>query len=257
MHRHSSNGLEQWAARYNGLLQGSEQLTALALSHDGARIFVTGASPTPTTDNDYATVAFNAATGSQLWAAIYDGTGHGFDAGEALVLSPDDATVYVTGASDGGTPSSGRGFAPEGFVDNFDCVTIAYDAATGAQKWITRFDAAAGNDYATSMMLSSDGNSLYVTGGSTTDHFLDYLTIAYRFGSPPPLEMTSPRRADDGFVLTGRGVPLSSINIEASPDLVTSFGFLATVTADATGAFEYTDTDASTFEQRFYRAVYP
>src|SRR5437870_10995167 len=162
----------------------------MAVSLDVARAFVTGTSQAPTAENDYATVAFDTATGTQLWAATYDGTGHGFDAGEAVVVSPDNGTVYVTGASDGGSPS-GPGFAPDSYVNNMDCATIAYDAATGAQKWVTRFDAAGGNDFATAMTLSSDGNLLYITGGSTTDHYLDYLTMAYQVAGVPLLSVAS------------------------------------------------------------------
>jgi hypothetical protein len=180
----ASNGVQQWAARYNGVAQQGEQVSALTVSHDGARVFVTGASQGATTDNDYATVAFDAAIGSQLWVATYDGPAHGFDAGEAVAVSPDDATVYVTGASDGGTVS-GLGMAPDSFVNNLDYATIAYDAATGAEKWSARFDGSVhGNEIATAMALSSDGNSLYVTGAGTENNFLDYLTVAYQVGAP-------------------------------------------------------------------------
>jgi hypothetical protein len=180
----ASDGVQQWAARYDGPAQQGEQVTALTVSHDGARVFVTGASQGQTTDDDYATVAFDASTGNQLWVAIYDGPAHGFDAAEAIVVSPDNATVYVTGGSDGGTPS-GPGMAPDSYVNNLDYATIAYDAATGAQKWVARFDGSVhSNEIATSMVMSSDGNSLYVTGGGTEDHFLDYLTVAYEVGAP-------------------------------------------------------------------------
>jgi hypothetical protein len=178
----SSNGLQQWAGRYDGPAQKDEQLTALAVSHDGARVFVTGASQTQTTDNDYATVAFDAATGSQLWVATYDGPGHGFDAAEAIVVSPDNSTVYITGSVDAGAPA-GAGISPDSYVQNSDWATIAYDAATGAQKWIARLDGPAhGNEIATAMALSADGSSLYVTGASTADNYLDYLTASYRTG---------------------------------------------------------------------------
>ncbi len=180
----ATDGVQQWAARYDGPAQKGEQVTALAVSHDGARVFVTGASQGQTTDNDYATVAFDAATGTQLWVAVYDGPAHGFDAAEAVVVSPDNGTVYVTGSSDGGTPS-GSGVSPDSFVNNMDWATIAYDAATGAEKWVARLDGPVhGNEIATAMVLSSDGNSLYVTGANTANNFLDYLTVDYEVGVP-------------------------------------------------------------------------
>jgi PQQ-like domain len=128
--------------------------------------------------------AGEAATGTQLWAAVYDGPAHGFDAAEAVVVSPDDGTVYVTGSSGGGTPSS-PGAGPDSYVNNLDWATIAYDAATGPQKWVARLDGPVhGNEIATSMVLSADGNSLYVIGATTGNKYLDYLTVDYEVGTP-------------------------------------------------------------------------
>jgi hypothetical protein len=196
----ASDGVQQWAARYDGAAQQGEQVTALAVSHDGARVFVTGASQGQTTDNDYATVAFDAATGSQLWVATYDGPGHGFDAAEALVVSPDNTRVYVTGASDGGTVGGSVSRpAPDSYANNLDYATIAYDAATGEQKWIARYDANHANDFGTAAALSEDGGTLYVTGGSTgTSIDLDYVTIAYRTGTVLDLLSVASRKVHGG-----------------------------------------------------------
>lgn len=180
----ATDGVQQWVGRYDGPDQKDEQVSALTVSHDGTRLFVTGTSQSQTTDDDYATVAFDATTGSQIWAARYDGPAHGFDAAESIVVSPDNGTVYVTGSSDGGTPAS-PGNSIDGYVNNMDWATIAYNAATGTQKWIARLDGSGhGNEIATAMALSADGNSLYITGASTDTNYLDYLTVDYEVGAP-------------------------------------------------------------------------
>src|SRR5215470_16894471 len=63
----------------------------------------------------YATVAYDAATGAQLWASYY--TAARSFAG-SLAVGPHGHTVYVTGRS------------------TFYATTVAYNAATGAELWV-------------------------------------------------------------------------------------------------------------------------
>jgi hypothetical protein len=85
------------------------------VSPDGAVVFVTGQSGTSTIF-DYATVAYDAATGARLWVRRYKGQGDGEDAATSLGVSPDGTQVFVTGHSNGGTT-------------NYDYATIAYRAS--------------------------------------------------------------------------------------------------------------------------------
>lgn len=68
------------------------------------------------TDYDYATVAYDAVTGAELWVARFDGPASGDDRATALGVSPDGSTVYVAGTSEGDGTS-------------YDIATVAYDAA--------------------------------------------------------------------------------------------------------------------------------
>ena len=89
-----------------------------------------------TTSSDYATVAYDASTGTELWVTRYNGPGNGDDyAAYALGMSPDGSAVFVTGYSRGST-------------SGFDYATVAYDATTGAELWASRYNGAADGDIA-------------------------------------------------------------------------------------------------------------
>jgi WD40 repeat protein len=171
----ASTGAMLWAKRYNGpghRCPGSEpgydQATALGVSADQLTVFVTGASCGSGTNLDYATVAYDASTGAQRWAKRYDGPGNGVDYAEALGVSSDGATVFVTGHSLGSTSGD-------------DYATVAYDASTGAQRWAKRYNGP-GNyaDDAYGLGMSPDGSTVFVTGQSIgSDGGFDYATVAY------------------------------------------------------------------------------
>jgi PQQ-like domain len=115
-------------------------------------VFVTGSSWGSATKYDYATVAYDASTGAQLWASRYNGPGNGADYPLALAASPDGSTVFVTGES------IGSGSA-------WDYATVAYDAGTGAQLWVRRYDGPVdGFDEAVGLAVSPDSSGVFVTG---------------------------------------------------------------------------------------------
>jgi hypothetical protein len=158
-------GARQWVARYNRPGNGGDAADTLRMSPDGLTVFVTGVSdannPLP---SDYATVAYDANSGVQLWVATYNGPVNGYDSATALGVSPDGSTVFVTGDS-GGRAS--------------DYATIAYDADTGTQLWVSRA-AARGYDTAMALVVSPSGTMVYVTGSSPFQGGdTDFATIAY------------------------------------------------------------------------------
>ena len=168
----AATGAQLWASRYNGQAKGTDSAHAIAVSPAGATVFVTGGSTGHGTGLDYATVAYNAATGAQLWASRYNGTANGTDIASAITVSPDASKVFVTGTS------AGRGSGP-------DYVTIAYDTATGAQLWRERYSSPGGrSDVATSVAVSPAGSAVFITGRSFTGKSgFDYVTIGYKAGS--------------------------------------------------------------------------
>ena len=164
-------GSQVWASQYRG--PGVSIPTAVAVSPDGSRVFVTGSSEGDGTNRDWATVAYNAATGQQLWVRRYNGPGNAGDDPAGIVAAPDGTAVFVTGLSQGA--GSGR-----------DYTTIAYDAATGKQLWLRRYNNPRRNGYdaASALAISPDGSRLYVTGTSIgRSSEADYATVAYAAAS--------------------------------------------------------------------------
>ena len=164
----AATGAQLWARRYNGPGNGDDHGYSVAVSPDGARVFVTGTSEgVGHSAFGYATVAYNAITGAQLWARRYNGPGKGGVAW-SVAVSPGGTRVFVTGSSQGA--SSGG-----------DSATVAYSAATGAELWVARYNGPGnGNDFALSVAVSPGGTRVFVTGGSQgAGSGYDYATVAY------------------------------------------------------------------------------
>jgi hypothetical protein len=165
----ASTGAQLWASLYDGPGPGGDDAaSALGVSPDGSTVFVTGSSIGRSGFFDYATIAYSASTGAQLWASRYDGTGNSSDGARALRVSPDGSTIFVTGYS------HGKG-------SSYDYATIAYSASTGARLWAKRYDGPGhAEDEGTALGVSPDGSMVAVTGFSTgTTTSYDYATVVY------------------------------------------------------------------------------
>lgn len=114
----ASSGTVLWAARTKVGQIG--WAAAVGVSPDGARVYVTGSRQKAGKSFDYITLAYDAATGAELWSARYNGPLHNADLAEEIKVSPDGSRVFVTGRSRGAPRRRG-----------FDYATVAYDAATG------------------------------------------------------------------------------------------------------------------------------
>ncbi len=103
---------------------------SVAVSRDGRRVFVTGQSQGPGAF-DYATAAYNAATGAQRWAKRYNGPANGTDRAYSVAVSPAKDTLFVTGFS--AAPLSGLDYTlhlPEGWHREQEWHNL-FEAATG------------------------------------------------------------------------------------------------------------------------------
>jgi len=165
-------GAKIWVRRYEG--SGSTNLAnGLVVSPDGARVYVTGTSFRSASDYDYATIAYESATGARIWGVRhYNGPANLGDVATAVGLSPDGSRVYVTGYSG----NAGGRYS--------DYATVAYNAVTGAKVWVRRYVGTTNRGMALALAVSPDGARVFVTGksygiGSNSD----YVTVAYGTGS--------------------------------------------------------------------------
>jgi DNA-binding beta-propeller fold protein YncE len=165
-----ATGARLWAARY-GTAAGPSEALAIAVSPDGSAVFVTGfsTSATPNQHDDYATVAYSAATGARLWTARYHGPGFA-NIARSVAVSPDGSAVYVTGESADSFPGQPTQYA-----------TVAYDAATGHTLWSARYGPIGQYSNAHSVTVSPDGATVYVTGYSPPagNPIPQFATVAY------------------------------------------------------------------------------
>jgi outer membrane protein assembly factor BamB len=161
-------GVRLWVRAYHNP-NGASGARSLVISPDGSRAFVTGTtdeSPGAVFYGDYATVAYNTATGAPLWTALYRGPASGYGGpAEDVAVSPDGAKVIVTGYNWSASPGSQPQFA-----------TVAYDSGTGAQLWVARYgQPARAPAYGVSVAVSPDSSKVFVTG----DNGNDGATVAY------------------------------------------------------------------------------
>jgi WD40 repeat protein len=160
----AATGRQLWVRRYNGPGNGDDWASSVAVSPRGTVVFVTGYSDGKGTGPDYATLAYSARTGRQLWVRRYSGPANGDDQATSLAVSPTGGAVFVTGSSDGPTTDGAES----------DYATVAYKAATGRQLWVSRYTATGGN-FASSLAVNPSGTAVFVTGSSGAA----YATVAY------------------------------------------------------------------------------
>ena len=160
-------GTQRWNATYDA---GTPAFSyAVAVSPDGSTVFSTGTTNYGTTaPGHYATVAVDAATGQEEWAAVYRSNSNPGEREEAtrIAVSPDGSKVFVTGEGECPVGCGGGGFT--GYS------TIAYNAATGAVLWTAQYPEAGPGAY--SITVSPDGSKVFVNGGSGN---FETATVAY------------------------------------------------------------------------------
>ncbi|WP_051433349.1 S8 family serine peptidase [Promicromonospora kroppenstedtii] len=164
----AATGEELWRSLYDGPVGETDAARAIAASPDGSAVVVTGQSRGEGESLvDWGTVAFDAATGEQLWNATYDGPDDKGGSGGAVAITP-DGTVVVTGDN-------------QSTADSTDWVTIGYSLATGEALWTERLDGGSGDtDVPRTVVVSPDGGSVVITGNSWGEGTgSDYLTAVY------------------------------------------------------------------------------
>ena len=165
----AATGARLWLARYSGPVNKGGFARSVAVSPDGSKAYVTGASAASASADltAYATVAYDTATGARLWVARYAGPAKE-SAAVQLVVSPDGSEVFVTG-------SAVKVFRNLG---QYQDATVAYDAATGSRRWLRLYPDRARYSPGVGIAVSADGSKVFVTG-TTAEPGFHYATVAY------------------------------------------------------------------------------
>jgi outer membrane protein assembly factor BamB len=159
-----ATGATRWTRFMRQTSHGSEDTrTSLGVSPDGSTLFVSGAGR-HSDANGYSfwvTQARDASTGKLLWSRNHGAAS--VDTGPfSLAVSPDGSAVYVTGSVFRTEEEDGK--------------TVAYNAATGTQKWAS-YEVTTGIDSPT--VVAPDGSKVFVCGHFATTPS-DYGTTAFR-----------------------------------------------------------------------------
>lgn len=98
---YNSSGTELWASRYTTPGLRYDEAKDIRISADGLSLYITGYSFYPATNNDFATLKYNASTGAILWTTIFNGPSSNSD--QAVKMKLDAAqNIFITGNSHGG-----------------------------------------------------------------------------------------------------------------------------------------------------------
>ncbi len=162
--KYSPAGIQQWSAQYNDAYDDNDLMTALVVDRS-ENVYVTGLSGNGRRSTDFATVKYSP-TGTQRWAAIYDGPSH-LDDRPVAIAADSDGNIYVTGWTLSATTEH-------------DIVTVKYDTA-GVQKWVALYNGPANNrDEPVSVAVGQNGD-IYVAGTSYNAYFTypEFILIKY------------------------------------------------------------------------------
>lgn len=126
---------------------------------------------TTTSDNEavggeYTTIAYAAATGARLWLAQSPIAGGGFATPASVAISPDGAKLAITGSSRQASSYS----------------AAVLDAATGARLWLATYqDPGGAPTQAAGVVFSHSGAQVVVTGSSVpASGPSEFATVAYQ-----------------------------------------------------------------------------
>jgi len=169
----AATGARRWVSRYVGSGFGAAGV-AVAAGPAGRQVYVTGYArgPSARSSTNFATIAYNAATGARRWVSRYNGPARRDDVALSIAVSPRGGAVFVTG--------------PSPTIHRADYATVAYSAATGAQRWARRYrgpDRLGGAAFA--VAVSPAGRRVYVTGYGVEagprggPSGAEYATVAY------------------------------------------------------------------------------
>jgi hypothetical protein len=184
-----ATGERLWTGHYKGTTAGFNSGFALAVSPKGNRVFVTGLQSGQQNglDSDIITLGYDAINGTQLWNSSYSVPGFAYEWAHDIAVSQDGRWVHVGGLS-----------AQLGATGEY--ATLTYDAASGSEIAVDRYNSLAGLDTCYGWSLTKDPNDLhlFLTGvcyhsasqGGTTGDASSISTVSYQI-APTPVSVVS------------------------------------------------------------------
>jgi uncharacterized delta-60 repeat protein len=160
--KYNDLGEIQWAVRYNGTDNDTDEPVAIAVDRWG-NVLVTGKSDETGRSNDITTIKYNS-SGDSIWTRHYNGSSNSYD--EPFALTVDESgSIYITGQCNN--------------ISTYDdFITIKYDSS-GDMQWDKAYSSIGGGDCGNAIALD-DSCNVYVTGTSRTlTTSYDYTTIKY------------------------------------------------------------------------------
>jgi hypothetical protein len=159
--KYDSSGNQQWISRDGGLFEDK----AFGIVVDSLNnVFITGSSYDSTSKNDCLTMKYDK-DGILKWASKYNYPTNSNDSTTGIALSKSSNFVFISGTI---TVDS----------NNKDIVTIKYDATTGYQLQLARYNANTNiNEYSTSIAVDTANNVNicgYVQNTTTSNDWLIY-----------------------------------------------------------------------------------
>jgi hypothetical protein len=214
---YDSSGNELWSALFGAGAGCSTQCEnfpspdgPITESPDGSRVFVTmlsfDYSAVDVLAGGFVTIAYDTATGEQLWATRNSNSEEFcvFCNGPLLQTNPDGEEIYVTGPSHVTAGST-------------DFTTICYDAASGAQKWSALYRDGTNSTASFGIAVTSDGSRVFVAGTTLPlSSTSDLIALTYATGAPPPVQLKSvvSRKVHGGAGTFDVDLPLHGTGIE-------------------------------------------
>ena len=273
--KYSSSGVPLWTNRYHS---AGDYAVGIAADSD-RNVFVSGYDGA-----DFVTIKYST-SGSSLWTNRYSGLAGGEDrpfTKSSIKIGPDGA-AYVTGRSDGD-------FDPN--FTTSDYVTIKYVAppeimihpnsqtnnigvsvafqvlVTGSASLQYQWRRNGTNLFNAGSISGANSNLMVLTNAQTADAGGYDVVVTNAFGSvtsslamltvvvPSPITMISANYAGGTFRSSFTNTPGASFTVVATTNVLlplSNWTTLSGVTEIFSGQFQFADTQATNYSQRFYR----
>jgi hypothetical protein len=189
----NSSGVQQWCTRYdyNSLM---DVPTAIELNSTETRLIVTGSSGATMTDWDFATLTYDAATGTQVHSNRTTNVNNAQD--KVLGMASDGSgNLYITGTVWNGT--------------DFDVQLVKLDTAL-TQVWVQSFDGHGFDD--SGINLAIDGNNNIIVVGSSYFNSTSRELVVMKYNSGGVLKWSFNHKSLLGQDAEGLRIQINSNN---------------------------------------------